>query len=275
MFRMAHLADLGMGAIAPAVVEATLADLQAYAPDLIVVSGNLTRRATAEQFKAARLFLDRLPAPGLVVPGPRDASGFSLFGMLDALRKYRGAIGEDLLPVHSSESVVVLGIDTSRKGGRLTPAHAAAIRSRLGSSDRVTVLASHHPLVPRPTGGATVAQRSGPKDLQVVAKCVDLVLAGHHSVGSTQDTRVAYRILDRQAIVAQAAHAPASAKGGDKSPYYNGVTIDGDQLSIAVRLWRRGGFEEQGPKSYRFDGARWEKHVDVPPDFEWSDASES
>ena len=31
-------------------------------------------------------------------------------------------------------------------------------------------------------------------------------------------------------------------------------------------------FEEQGAKSYRYNGTtHWEKFVDMPPDFQWTD----
>jgi 3',5'-cyclic AMP phosphodiesterase CpdA len=276
MFKIAHLADVCFGAVVPEVVEATLLDLKSLAPDLVVVSGNLTRRATSDQFEAARAFLDKLPAPRLVVPGPRDAGGVGPFGFLRPLRRYRAMITDELSPFFSAPEIAVLGIDTSRRSGaRILPERAGLIRSRLDAPDRVTVLVTHDPLVPRPSRGTTVAASPKSKELHVVAKCVDLVLAGHQAVGSTQDTRVAYRILDRQAIVAQAALAPMASKGGDAAPYYNRITVDGDQVTIAVRLWKRTGFEEQGPKSYRFGDMRWEKYVDMPSDFQWSESDGS
>jgi hypothetical protein len=278
MFRIAHLADLAFGSVGSDVVDATVSDLEAQRPDLVVVSGNVTRRATAEQFEAARAFLDRLPAPRIVVPGPRDAGGFAILGRLfRPLARFRSMIASDLEPSFENDEVAVLGIDTARPrlGVRITSQQAGAIRSRLGAPGRVSVLVTHEPLVPRPARGTTASFRADPKDLRVVGACVDLVLAGYQTVGTTQDTRVAYRILNRQAIAAQAALHMSGPKGADTTPYYNAVTIDGDQITIAVRLLKRGQFEEQGPKSYRHDGDRWEKHVEMPPDFQWSDGSGS
>jgi 3',5'-cyclic AMP phosphodiesterase CpdA len=274
MFTIAHLADLRFGAMRPDMAAAVLADLQKLAPDLVAVSGNLTRRAGADQFQEARRFLDRIPAEKLVVPGARDTQHLNLFDrFFRPLHKYRAAITSDLAPFVSSPEALVLGINTSRSK-KVSSSQAGVIRSRLGSQTAVTVLVSHHPLVPRPVGGTTMAVKPENNDLRVVAKCVDLVLAGHQSIGSTQDTRVAYRVLNRQTVATQAAITPSASSGPDASPYYNAVRIQGDRMSVAVRLWRGTEFEEQGPKSYRFNGTHWDKFVDMPPDFQWSDSGE-
>jgi hypothetical protein len=72
------LSDLHFGREDARVVEAVLEDVAAGRPDLIVVSGDLTQRARRRQFEAARAFLDRLPAPVLVVPGNHDVPLFDL-----------------------------------------------------------------------------------------------------------------------------------------------------------------------------------------------------
>ncbi|HVL55812.1 MAG TPA: metallophosphoesterase, partial [Burkholderiaceae bacterium] len=67
-----HLSDLHFGRLAEEVV-GPLADAAArLRPDLIAVSGDLTQRARASQFRSARQFLDLLPGPKIVVPGNHD-----------------------------------------------------------------------------------------------------------------------------------------------------------------------------------------------------------
>src|SRR3954454_332849 len=72
MRRLAHLSDLHFGRVDPAVVEGLLRSLEAARPDLVVVSGDFTQSARTEEFRAARAFLDRLPAPTFAVPGNHD-----------------------------------------------------------------------------------------------------------------------------------------------------------------------------------------------------------
>jgi 3',5'-cyclic AMP phosphodiesterase CpdA len=277
MFTIAHLSDLRFGAIEAPLLDALERDLETLAPDLIVVSGNLTRRGSAESFAAARGFLDGFGVPNVAVPGPRDSYDLNpVTRFFNPLRRWKAAISSDVAPLFEHQEVVVLGINTSRSalGKRLSAAQASVIRNKLGGREQVTVLVSHNPLVSRPASGTTTAVRMESKDLRVVASCVDVVLAGHETIGSPQDTRVAYRVLDRQSIVAQAGITPSS-RGRDTEPYYNAVRIDGDKVSLAVRLWRGAAFEEQGSKTYRYTGAYWDKFTEMPPDFQWSDSSES
>jgi 3',5'-cyclic AMP phosphodiesterase CpdA len=270
---IAHLSDLRFGTLERGLAEAVLADMVALAPQVVVVSGNLTQGGGAGQFAEAREFLGRLPGERVVVPGPRDVGGLNpIARFFNPLGGYKSAIGSDLTPFFTNQDTAVLGIDTSRSGShtKISGAQAAVIRSKLGEGDRVTVLVSHHPLVPRPAAGSTSKGRLENQDLRAIGKCVDVVLAGHQTIAGPQDTRVAYRVLEKQSIVAQAGIAPGSSR--DATPFYNAVRIDGDRVSIAVRLWRGKSFEEQGPKSYRLEGGAWEKIVDVPPDFQWNDA---
>src|SRR3954464_10544929 len=69
---LAHLSDLHFGRVDPAAVEALLRSLEAARPDLVVVSGDFPQSARTGEFRAARAFLDRLPAPTFAVPGNHD-----------------------------------------------------------------------------------------------------------------------------------------------------------------------------------------------------------
>src|SRR3954463_9092729 len=72
MRRLAHLSDLHFGRVDPAAVEGLVRSPEAARPDLIVVSGDFTQSARTGEFRAARAFLDRLPAPTFAVPGNHD-----------------------------------------------------------------------------------------------------------------------------------------------------------------------------------------------------------
>lgn len=43
-----------------------------FRPDLILISGDLTQRARTHEFRLAKEFIRKLPAPVLVVPGNHD-----------------------------------------------------------------------------------------------------------------------------------------------------------------------------------------------------------
>ena len=70
---LVHLSDLHFGRVDPRAPRAARRRACAQsAPHLVVVSGDLTQRAQAAQFREARRFLDALPEPQLVVPGNHD-----------------------------------------------------------------------------------------------------------------------------------------------------------------------------------------------------------
>src|SRR5207244_6632903 len=154
---IAHVSDLHFGREDPRVVEAVLEDLAAARPDLVVVSGDLTQRARRRQFQAARAFLDRFPAPVLVVPGNHDIPLFDLARrFFRPLGRYRSLVTADLAPLFHDDEVAVLGVNTARsnvwKSGRLSLDQIDGIRARLSPlPPRVfKVLVTHHPFVPPP-----------------------------------------------------------------------------------------------------------------------------
>jgi 3',5'-cyclic AMP phosphodiesterase CpdA len=80
MTRILHLSDTHFGTERPGVVEALIALAQTLSPQLIVVSGDITQRATRAQFASARRFLDALPpCPQLLLPGNHDVPLFALW----------------------------------------------------------------------------------------------------------------------------------------------------------------------------------------------------
>ena len=70
MITIFHASDLHFGpAFEPRVGEALLHSARELAPDVLVVSGDLTMRAKRAQFEAARAFLDRLVAAAMEARG--------------------------------------------------------------------------------------------------------------------------------------------------------------------------------------------------------------
>lgn len=71
--RIAHLSDPHFGTIKPGVREGLLESLKELKPDLILITGDITQRARAKQFKEAKEFVHQLsPVPVIAVPGNHD-----------------------------------------------------------------------------------------------------------------------------------------------------------------------------------------------------------
>src|SRR6188508_1698757 len=99
MRTIVHLSDLHFGASDPALVAAVLDEVRRLAPDVIAVSGDLTQRARHSQFRAARAFLEALPAPIVVVPGNHDVPLYNVFARFtDPLRGFRKHVARGTTP---------------------------------------------------------------------------------------------------------------------------------------------------------------------------------
>ena len=184
---IAHLSDLHFGRHDSAATEALLDDVAATRPGVTVVTGDLTQRARQHEFAAAVEFLERLPAPRLVVLGNHDVPLDSPQRVTAPYRKYRDHLGLDLDPVVDAERVRVLGLQSMPrwrwKSGRVSRRQTDSVGSRLGragdpgsSAPVVRVLALHHPV--SPTGAATLVGRGRLLTALGDAR-VELVLAGH------------------------------------------------------------------------------------------------
>ena len=70
MTLLLHLSDPHFGTERAPVVAALEALVREQRPDVMLLSGDITQRATPAQFAAARRFVDRLALPALVaIPG--------------------------------------------------------------------------------------------------------------------------------------------------------------------------------------------------------------
>jgi 3',5'-cyclic AMP phosphodiesterase CpdA len=176
---VAHLSDLHFGRVERAALEPLRRRLAELAPDLVVVSGDLTQRARARQFREARAFLDTLPRPQVVVPGNHDVPLYNVFArFLWPLANYRRAIAEDVEPSFADDEITVLGLNTARsfvfKGGRVSEAQLARVEA-LGRrrGEAVKMVVTHHPF-----GALERLARSG----------VDVLMAGHAHAASVAGT---------------------------------------------------------------------------------------
>lgn len=151
---IAHVSDIHFGRELPGVVEALVADLAAVAPDVVVISGDLTQFGSHSEFAAARALLDRIPAPYLVVPGNHDIPTFPLWEMaFRPFRRWRRYITEGLAPEWSGAAVLVKGVNSARpygpylnwSRGRIAPAQIAAVATA-ERDPRILVVTAHHPV---------------------------------------------------------------------------------------------------------------------------------
>lgn len=264
---IAHISDLHFGREDPPVAEALLEDLARRGPSLVAVSGDLTQRARAGQFRAARAFLDRLPAPAVVVPGNHDIPLFDVLRRATRpVARYREHITADLAPFWRDDVIAVLGVNTARPGlwkdGRISRAQIALVRERFGPVPETVlkVLVTHHPFVPAPADPAPATVGRGLDALLAAEQCgVDLLLAGHLHKGFFGDVRPHYLAVRRSILVAQAGTA-ISLRTRDEPNTYNWIVVEPPgSLSFEVRGFGTGEFRTLDVARYSRADGEWRR----------------
>lgn len=181
-----HLSDLHFGRIRPELLEPLLAIVNAAAPDLVVVSGDLTQRARNSQFREAKAFLDRIEARRLVIPGNHDVPLDNIpVRLLSPWSRYRQWIADDLNPGFEDEEITVAGVNTvnpmewqrGRIGDRAIARICSAFRERDGR--RVRIVAAHHPFA-QVREERKALMRGAAAAIAALADCgADVILTGH------------------------------------------------------------------------------------------------
>lgn len=188
MGALLQISDTHFGTERPGVVTALLDLVAALDPELVVMSGDITQRATPEQFARARSFVGQLgPRPVLVIPGNHDLPLFNLAArVLWPYRNFRRALGADLEPRYTSPDWNIVCLNTTRPWRHVdgevshhqVARSVAALEASAPSQRRVVVV--HQPAaVMREQDAGNLLHGRKPALQSWQDAGVDLVLGGH------------------------------------------------------------------------------------------------
>ncbi len=246
--RLAHLSDVHFGGEDKGAAWAAVEAVQAYAPDLVVVTGDLTLNGKPAEFKAARDWLARLPQPRLVTPGNHDTPYWNpVLRVATPFQRYQRYIGRPDSDRHDGPGLLALAVNSARgpqmrldwSKGSLNPEQAAEAGAAFTQrSQAFKVFACHHPLVEPPGLPVSGAVAHGPERAATLARAgADLILTGHvhkpFAVSVAVDDRIAYGVGGGTLSV-RTRHFPAS---------YAVLEIDETTIQVSVQAWRGAAFE--------------------------------
>jgi 3',5'-cyclic AMP phosphodiesterase CpdA len=243
-----HLSDLHFGRVDPAILPALLRAVVMAAPDLVVISGDITQRARVVEFKAAAQFLETLPAPLLAVPGNHDVPLYNiLLRWLSPLDRYRQFITSDLAPFHEDAEIAVLGVNTTRaltlKDGRINRLQIEAAMRRFAHCGKsvTRIVVTHHTFdTPDPAPGANPAHKVvGRADMAMagfVQADVDMILSGHLHISGVGETTKRYPLPGRAALLIRAGTATSTRRRGEVNAF-NVVRIARSEVAIDCMVW--------------------------------------
>ncbi len=154
MLRILHMSDTHFGTHRVPVMQALHQAVRGIAPDIIVLSGDITQRARKAQFAQARVFCDGLGVPVLAVPGNHDLPLFNLYArVFSPYRNYQRFFGPREW-VHRQGGVMLVGFDATHprrhKHGALDPAavdrRLSVLRAEMSAGDALVAVV-HQPLM--------------------------------------------------------------------------------------------------------------------------------
>ena len=188
--RLLQISDLHFGPPYVAKVgEAALRTANAEHFDAIIINGDLTQRATKEQFQAAKEYMQRLPqVPQLVIPGNHDVPLYRLAErFFSPHRLYREIISAELNPVLKIDGAVIVGLDSTAP--RTAISNGKIFKWQLDLCERMfretpsgiaRIVVAHHHFAPAPD---LLHDSNMPQAKRAIERFsdldVDMILGGH------------------------------------------------------------------------------------------------
>ena len=232
-----------MGRLDPAVLESLVAAVRGARPDLVVISGDFTQRATTAQFREARAFLDALETRTLSIPGNHDVPLWNVAArFLTPLDRYQRYIAADLSPEYRDDEMIVVGVNTARSftwgEGRINLAEVDAVIARLGRvpSHVTRIVVTHHPFdLPPGVDERRLLGRARLAMAKLASAGAHLFLSGHLHLTHVSHSAERYRIAGHSALIVQA--GTVSMRGRGEEPSFNVLRLERDRLALGRFLW--------------------------------------
>jgi 3',5'-cyclic AMP phosphodiesterase CpdA len=183
-----HISDTHFGTEEAPVVEALRKLAHEHRPDALVLSGDITQRARASQFQAARAFCDSLGiARVLTLPGNHDVPLYNVVARLvKPYAGYRAQFGDDLEPVLALDDALVIGVNTTRperhKDGEVSPQQIRRVVEQLRKAPRdlLRIVVTHQPACVMRAEDEPDRLHGGEEAVRAWSEAgADLVLGGH------------------------------------------------------------------------------------------------
>jgi 3',5'-cyclic AMP phosphodiesterase CpdA len=183
-----QVSDPHFGTERAPVVDALRRLVREQHPDLLLLSGDITQRATRAQFTAARAFIDSLHVPHmLAIPGNHDIPLLNLAARLcRPYARYRASFGTALEGEYENGDALLLALNTTRRyrhvDGELSAEQIERVAARLQqtSSALWRIVVTHQPLAVPHSQDAKDLLHGHEKALLSWAEAgVDVVIGGH------------------------------------------------------------------------------------------------
>jgi 3',5'-cyclic AMP phosphodiesterase CpdA len=244
-----HVSDLHFGArngLDDPSLERGIGELVTrVAPDVIVVSGDLTHRGQREEHEAAASYLRALGPPLLVVPGNHDIPTFPPGRMTRPFAEFERC-WETTTPTHSAPELVVVGACSvaswGYQRGRVRGLADVEARLRAAPSGALRVVALHHQLLGAPWRNTKLPLASRTRVLRRLAEAgAELVLSGHIHQAAISERRE-FEVVAGESGACVLATTPGLGRPRPSRPFEAcGVLVhraDAESIAVETHVWR-------------------------------------
>lgn len=247
--RLIHISDLHFPAADPAQPRALVESITAARPDVIAVSGDLTRRGRRHEFAAASAFVAALPGQKLVVPGNHDVP-LLRNRLTRPFARFAKYFPDQPLYIETTD-ILLAGINTAI-GIRLSewdwslgvapPERIApvALLLREFGRGRLGIVACHHPLRRHALDVRRSVTRRGPEAFEeLAASGMRILLHGHLH----RSSRTCLPLQDGEVCEICANTALSDRERGGPAGY-NIIDVENGLWTLKVVRWLEGRYAE-------------------------------
>lgn len=247
MTTLLQISDPHFGTEQPDVVAALLRFAHTLAPDVAILSGDITQRARRDQFERARAFADALAVPHLLaIPGNHDVPLFNLMARVATpYANFDRAFGPAREPTFVDVNVLLITVDSTRwyrhKDGEVAAAQIDRVSRRLSeaTASQVRIVVAHHPVFAVQTSDETNVMHGHAAAIRAwSAAGADLVVGGHIHLPYVRALRDHYPDLAREMYVVQAGTAVSSRVRHEAGNSVNVFRISGAEAPRRCRVER-------------------------------------
>lgn len=240
MKKIVHISDLHFGRENPQLIPLLLEDINFLNPDLVVISGDFTQRATKKQFIAANKFISSIPYKLLCVPGNHDISLFNLWRRFACTyHRYHKYIYPFLSVSLQEPHLMILGINSTTpfkgKNGYISPNDLSQIKSFFAKAlpGTTKILIMHHNLI-RIAGSHTPIANNESVIFQLLQAKVDIVLSGHLHIPYIEEITAGNKQAQHKMyLITSGTTMSTRLKGLTNS--YNFLELTKDGFSLEIR----------------------------------------
>ena len=244
--KLIHLSDLHFGTEESGIVNALESTIKQITADMVIVSGDFTQVASAEEFLKAQDFMKRLGMPVFCVPGNHDVPPLNLWErFLSPYKKYKRYIHPDLCPVFDNDTVVIAGLNSARRmvphwnwaNGAISGTQLAHLKKVYESHDpnrtKLRICVFHHPVQKALNAPLNTVVFGAKKALSTLNELeVGLVLTGHvHHASVTTLGDINHKTVYLSASTALSSRLREQENG------FNVIEIQDQSLDIRIHSY--------------------------------------